>query len=377
MINFDDNVVMKEKFLEELNIAIDKVIKEKQQMGLDYDLLENVLKNMLRAIPIRRNSKIEKIVPMRKEEMLKVTLDFFRSIDEEFYKKAVSLILQQHKNIKMKIYNSHKIKDFDKKDEIGVYEYTRLGSVQTDIGEARINIPTQTELSPNERILDDDAVTLKDLYIAVHEISHMFDLNIEASLPQKDEITSEKVNWKGSITRELLGESTAHAFEIMLTDYLIKNNLYSKDAIIQIDNQRINSALMDAKLVYTKLLLAREKEKNGKITLENVERLMQENNMSVQGVRGLARQIIDDPRDMLFEKRYAIAGLVAPTIAEIYNDDNEQGVKVIKEYLKESKEDNLENVLKILKIEIDENGIGKLIKNMRKQDEKINESEGR
>lgn len=377
MINFDDNIVMKEQFLKELNIAIDKVIEEKQQMGIDYDILEHILGNMLRVVHIRNTSQVEKIIPMKKEEMLKITLDFFKSVDEEFYKKAVNLILQQHKNIKMKIYNAHKIQDYSKKDEIELYEYTRLGSVQTDLGESRVNIPTQTQLNLNERILDDDAVTLKDLYIAVHEISHMFDLNIEASIPDKEAILGKKTSWNKSFTRELLGESTAHAFEIMLTDYLLKNNLYSKDAILQVENQRANSALIDAKLVYTKLVLAKEKEKSGNITLEHVEKLMRENNMSIQGVRRLARQIIDDPRDMLFEKRYAIAGLVAPTIAKIYSEDNEKGIEIIKDYLKEAKEDNLQNVLKILGIEVSEKGINKLIQNMKNQEEKVNQVEGR
>ncbi len=43
IVNLDETIVMKENFLKELNQAIDKVIGEKKDLNIDYDLLEQAL----------------------------------------------------------------------------------------------------------------------------------------------------------------------------------------------------------------------------------------------------------------------------------------------------------------------------------------------
>lgn len=50
MVDFDEFIVMREEPLEELNIVIEKVIEEKESMGLDYDLLEKVLGTMIKSV---------------------------------------------------------------------------------------------------------------------------------------------------------------------------------------------------------------------------------------------------------------------------------------------------------------------------------------
>lgn len=370
MVDFDKFIVMREKFLRELNIAIDKVIQEKKSMDLDYDLMEKALGVMIRNNRSVDEGPISIVTPVKKEDMLKVTLDFFKSIDPEFHKKAVDIILQQSENIKMNIYNIHEIKDFSKEDDLGLLQYTRSGSVDSRNGFAAVHIPTKRELdSEEEKLLNKDECTLEDLYTIVHEIAHLFDLDLEIGKPGIEELEGKVEKRKTRITRELLGEATAIAFEGMLSEYLLKNGIYSRDAIQETSNLNMNSFLQDARLVYAKLLLAREKSKNGEITLEFVENFMRDNGFSVQYIRKMAGDIIRDPRDMLYEKRYALGGLIAPTIIKKYR---EEGADTLKKYLQEAKNENFEGALNALGIELNEQGINQLITNMKEYISRLN-----
>ena len=102
------------------------------------------------------------------------------------------------------------------------------------------------------------------------EIAHLFDFDLEKGMPDKEELEGKRSERKTRIARELLGEATTIAFENMLSEYLIEKGIYPKQTIQRIDNARMNSNLNDARLVYAKLVLAKEKSKNGEITLEFV-----------------------------------------------------------------------------------------------------------
>jgi hypothetical protein len=360
MVDFDEFIVMREETLEELNIVIEKVIEEKESMDLDYDLLEKVLEAMIKSVRNAEVGQISVVTPIKKEEMLQVTLNFFKSIDSELYRKAINTILQQSKNIKTRIYNIHQVKnDFDQEDNLGLSEYTRHGCVQSRNGFATVNIPIRGEIEEEEEVvLNKDEGTLNDLYVVVHEISHLFDLDLDS---ERTEILGKTRGQKTEITRELLGEATASAFEGMLTEYLLKNKIYSQEAIQEMDKLNINSYLKDAILVYAKLLLAKEKSKNGEIKMKFIEKFMRENGFSLKYIRYMTKRIINDPRNMLFEKRYALGGLISPTIIKKYN---EEGANTLKKYLEEAKNGNLVGALAALGIELNENGINQLISNM-------------
>jgi len=364
-----NNMGIDEEMLKRINDVADKVIREKRRVNIDYELLEKILRKRLNETVRRNSSNIEIVIPIKKEIMIKTALDFLKSLDEEFYKKATALILQEDNKIKMNIYNKHKIKEYGQEDEFGVREFTETGEVDTYRGRANINIPIEGQLKKGkEEILEENTGTLKDLYILVHEITHLFDFDITKTSPKKEELLGKKSKYIHSLVRDMLCETTTFMFEDLLTDYLLKEGVYSKDAIKQENNRRINSSIGDSRLVYTQLLLAKEKEKNGVITKDSVERLMRENNISPMQVQKIAMQLVNNKDSMLFRNRYALAGIIEPTKEKKYNDDKEDGIKVIKQYLKETKEDNLEGVFEILGIEKNENGINELIKNMKERE---------
>ena len=83
--------------------------------------------------------------------------------------------------------------------------------------------------------------------------------------------------------------------------------------------------------------------------------------------------IIDDDKGALYRNRYAIGGLIAPTIIKAYEHDKQHGTQKLKAYLKAVYDDNFEGALHALGIEPNEQGIAILIKNMKARDAKIND----
>jgi len=372
MVDFDELVVMREGFLKKLNIAIDQVIDEKKELDIDYDLLEKALEKMLKNVGNIQTSPIDAVTPIKKEEMLKIALDFFESIDPEFHKKAIEVILQQNESIKMNIYNRHKIKDFKKRDERGLLEYTPGGSVHTRKGLATVHIPTRNDVySKEEKILNKDECTLQDLYIIVHEIAHLFDMDLQDDRPTIAEFLGED-DEKSMITRALLCETTSISFESMLSEYLLENKLYSKKAIQEISKNNIQYYLHRAKSVYAKLVLAREKSENGDIDLKFIEKMMRDNGLSIQDTRRMAHDIIHDSGNLLYDNRYALGGLIAPTIIKRYKED---GAGTLKKYLEEVKKENFEGAMDVLGIELNGEGINELVVNMKELTSRINEKE--
>lgn len=371
----DELLPMNSSFLEQLNRAIDRTIREKQRFDMDYNMLENVLEAIVKNQRFRQEGPVDKIIPIKKSEILSVALNFFESIDEEYYNEAVKIILGQRDRTKMGIYNTHTVENFNEKDENGLPTYTKGGDVTTYYGNSYVHIPLQERISKKEsKLLAEDEGTLEDLYTVVHEITHLFDLNKEDTDVTTQQITqADRGSQKRKITRELLGEATTIAFEGLLTDYLLQKRLYPEAAIKDVANIRANSSLSDARIAYAKLVLAAEKERSGEITLDFIEKMMKQNNMSVQDVRRTARRVIDDNKGALYRNRYAIGGLVAPTIIKAYKSDKVNGTHALKAYLKAVYDDNLIGALKAIGIELNEQGINTLVRNMKGRDAKIND----
>lgn len=371
-----ERVLMDDKFLGQLNDAVDKVVEDKKYLPIDYDFLEKILAEAHKNPLWKKQPNITKVVQIKKEEMLAVMLDFFKSIDDEFYEKAIKIMLGQYDTIKTRIYNVHQVGDFHELDEDGILKYETEPMVYHHKEKSIVYIPQQNDFSTKEsKVLDKDAAVLEDLYSIVHEISHLFDLNMEFSKEQL--IEGKDLKRKKSVTRELFCEATTIAFEGLLTNYLLSKKLYSEEAIKDIVNKRTQGTYRSVRTAYQKFILAREKEKSGEITIKYLEEVMKEQNLSVQDIRRAARNVIDTNTSALITNRYAIGGLVAPTIIKVYEDNKEDGAQVLKAYLRAVHDDDFQEVLKVLGISKDEAGISTLIKNMKARDAKINEQRER
>lgn len=322
---------------------------------------------MVRNSRYINSGKIRTIVPVKKRDILTITLDFFKSIDIDFYKKAIDTILHKDKNIDMNIYNFHDVKNFNERNNNNFVEYTDDGSVQHENGLAQVNIPTKRSLySKEEKVLDKDTCVLEDLYAVVHEISHLFDLNLEAQRSIKNATMTKYY------TRQFTAEATTIAFEGLLSEYLLKNNLFSKEGIQQIQKKRVNDTIRDTIGAYTKLLLSKEKSKYGTITLDFIEEFMKNNNLSPQTINKIIYDVIYTKREVLLQNKYAMGGLIAPTIIKTYK---EKGVGALKQYLEHTKNGDLKNALKTIGIETNIQGIYTLNKNYHNQLQSFNEKE--
>lgn len=99
---------------------------------------------------------------------------------------------------------------------------------------------------------------------------------------------------------------------------------------------------------------------------------MRDNGFSIQYIRRMANNIIHDPRDMLFEKRYALGRLIAPTIIKKYK---EEGITTLKRYLEEVRNENFEGAMSALGIQLNGEGINQLVANTREWASRINTKE--
>lgn len=98
---------------------------------------------------------------------------------------------------------------------------------------------------------------------------------------------------------------------------------------------------------------------------------MHKNNFSVQDVRSAARRVIASQGGIQMHKRYAIAGLLAPTIVQEYRQDKEQGKILLKRYLEEIKNNNFQGALDIFGITTNNEGINKLIQALNEQEKEL------
>lgn len=328
-----------------LNECANRTREEKKKSNIDFAFLEKVYKIILRNTNYLQEGKVKCIIPIKKEEIIRIALEFFQSIDEEFYQRAKNVIMNIDEQASSSVVNVN-IDD----------RYGRIGFLKTVFGKSEAYMPIQSILSKQEA-LENGTGTLEDLYTMVHEISHLFDLNVKDTLPKIVEPNNKK---EKKITRELFGETTTRAFEILLTEYLLKNTDYSKDAIKQQHKITENNYYDMASSIYGRLLLAEECEKNGKITQETLEKLRKKNGLGIHYFRHVIDKIINDPRSLTFRNRYAVANAVASTIVKKYH---EGGSKILKMYLNAVKEDDMEKVLNILEISLGNEGIRQVIDN--------------
>lgn len=375
MKKLENLITLDEKILESLNKKVDLVIEDMGKHSLDYGALERIYQEIISAQKIVRYSRVDKLVPMKREEMLALALEFFQSIDDEFYRKAINAILNQNDKLKMNIYNYHLTRKSDEKDEHGVQIYSDGASVQTENGFSTVFIPLQKHLKKDhaQKLLGKEDGSLAETYVVVHEIAHLFDLeeDVNSSITGEDILEGKPHKRPKTVTGDLLKEGTAIAFEFLFSDFLLNKGGYPPSVIVDEDIRNIHSGIDKARVLSVEFELAKRKKAKGKITNEDVDEIRKKQRISVPYTRSMAKRIIDSKNSPVFRNRYVIGALIASTIANIYEENKESAIKTIKEYVQASKRGDFNEALIALGIEYSEQGLKTMIDNLNKRKRKM------
>lgn len=326
---------------EHINDIIDKNIKNKYEninnphKRTDCNLLYEISNKMATGIKINDRKNNEITTPFSKENTLNTALEFFKSIDNELYTKAKNIV-DGKSNIKFRMYDKNEIKDFSKKDKDGFLEYSKTSCVDTVDGKSIVYVPLNG--------------TVEDIYLLVHEISHTFDLS-EEETP----------------TRNIMGEVTPACFEAMLGNFLLENNVLSKNDILSREKGSFISKYDDSVETFAKLTLMQEKEKNGVITADTISNIQRSSNLGNSTLNYILSRMEISPDNVDYRARYMIAGLLYPTFMEAYNKNKSETLSNIKEYFKCVKNNDFEGCLKCLSIKFTSECLEELINKTNKR----------
>lgn len=175
--------------------------------------------------------------------------------------------------------------------------------------------------------------TIEDIYLLVHELSHTFDL-----MPNDN------------TTRNMLGEVTPYCFEAMLSQYLLKNEIASKEDTVNREKGSSISQYDDGVETFAMLELMRVKEKQGNITQEDITEMQKKYGISNRQLSYILRRLAQSETNIDYKARYMIAQLIYPHYMERYKQNHEKAIKNLKEYFEQVKMNKFENSLKVLGI---------------------------
>ena len=212
-----------------------------RRKSTDYNMLHQISEMIIKNLKIKERNTNEKYPPIAEEKTKAVVLDFFKSLDEEWYEKAKSII-SGNSDIEFNMYQDAPNLDFSKTNSEGLPLYSKGPCVITRNGKNAMYIPCKGDL--------------RDVCTLVHEISHTFDL-MERDNP----------------TRNMLGEVTPYCFESMLDQYLVENKIATKEDVANHKKHNLITSYNNAVETFTKLELMKIKEKNGEIKSEDITNL--------------------------------------------------------------------------------------------------------
>lgn len=314
------------KFLQDLNSAIDNVIREiennKDMQNSDYlHFIKNSMDTICNKVSYCIEKKDLKIPIIYEDKIFEIILYFFQSIDNIFYDKVTKILNNKYSNIKTYIY------DFHKDDPKQFSQY----SIHYFDGKATIYLPLGYKMS-NEQFqktrtkYGEDFYTLDDLYSITHELSHLLDINLE------------KITSKPDSTRDILAEVTPGVFENLLTDFLLENNFFDKNSIINKQNIINNKLLTHAHLTRLKLHLAEIKKNNGIICKEDMLNIMKNELVDDKHFQELIYLIAYSDTNIATSKRYAFSRFCSPIICEKCKNNYNDNIYLLKKYLNETSE---------------------------------------
>lgn len=322
--------------LNELNACIEEN-RRNMDPSIDYNLLEKSARIILQRLKMENGKHIVPVILFSREKAISNVLKFFENLnDNVWYSRVKDILLGQDKNIGINIFDAEEI-DFPKKDEDGFDIYSNESMLQyKEIGpKASVKILLKEEFEDVSEVIEEDKVTLEDLYCIVHEISHTFDLG--------DTEEDKKA-------RMLFAEITPYCFERMFGDYLVHNNIINENVMEKIIQRRYGCSVRHARAVCTKINLVRLKEKDGRIDRENIKKMLEEEGIrNPFYVQSMLRDVLTANPSIDFQARYGIAELTAHQYMKEYKKDKKEAIERLKKYCEKIKMGNSnDEVLKLV-----------------------------
>jgi len=166
-------------FLNNFNKVIDNISEEIEKdkymkNSHFYSFIKNAMDVICQKMSYQTENTNRQITVIQEDKMFEVILDFFKSINIEFYNKALEILKNKYPNTRTYIY------DFHRDDPNHLTHYC----IHYEKGKAEIFLPLRYRLSENQsKEIDlkygENFYTIDDLYSITHEISHLFDIKPE------------------------------------------------------------------------------------------------------------------------------------------------------------------------------------------------------
>ena len=299
----------------EVNSLIDNVARSRYG-GINYNAIDYLASDILQIPPekIQPNISHNYQYKLSKDKTVEIVLDFFKSIDLEFYKKAQSIINGEEKDVVLNFFDAVKCDDKiceDRKSNEATVDHT--SNVK------KINIPSMGNIN--------------DVYSMVHEISHIFDL-------------PESLN----LSRIMLADVNSECFERMLDCYfeekkdmdeLLKQDLYL------VRKHSINRTYFLALEYAVKYSFFDYKNHKGEMNLKDIKQVMSRFTLPPNLVLSYLR---DNSQDISYSARYIFGGLASEEYLQHYRQNPSESINNLKKYMELIKEDKGTEALKELDI---------------------------
>lgn len=308
------------KFIDvnEVNQLVDNVARSRYK-DVDYKAIGKLAQKILEMPPekIKPTINFNYTYNISKEDVIKIVLDFFKSIDIDFYNKALTIINGDDNNV---LINYYKVEKGDKNS----YEYNKKN-------EARVNYDG-----------DKKTITLplfgniKDVYNMVHELSHMFDM-------------PDKIN----ISRIMLADVNSECFERMLDCYFEEKEGIDEELKKDLQLIRKNSLCKTyfTSLEYiVKYSFFNYKNYKGVMELDNIKQVMTMFRLAPPSVVNYLRS---NAQDMSYSARYILGGLASEEYLQMYRENPNESVEKLKRYMNLIKENKGLDALGTLGINFD------------------------
>lgn len=328
----------KKKSIDKLNeLAIRDIDTLKHVKEEEIDFIEYIAKGCSQEVP-RLYDRVPPIIKYNRgnEELIRIVLDYYRTLDSEMYEQAKSIIMGQN-DIPIAIYNK---KDITRKrgqveKELSGYGKFEEGSKILWGETPGIFLKNTTYYVDSAKIYVSRKENDYDIYTLAHEISHTFDRDLEDI----------------SKTSDLLAEITPACIEEMLSRYLEKKRIMTPNGILRRRTERAKSIYIDSITTYTRMQLVKIFKKNGRLEKDDIKRIEQENNMSDNQMKWVLSYLLDEKSSIYYISKYIIADLIStPYFGKMYDEDSGKAIKMLKDFFKEMKYGSPESSLEALGI---------------------------